>query len=860
MRQGNGSELLGVNDPRSASIGVIYVSPTDDRKSVLTAILTQENLGRKQVAVVLPQQNKAFQRSQDFDDLKSVIKRKLTAQLAFVIPAGSGPAQFARQSGFPVYSTLENYTASLRNEAEPEAQPRENRRGGLGGLGGLFGGAKKVAPIAAAGAAGAAAGAALNDAAHKNRRASATPATRQPVQQASASSTPVDDRDDAALAGGAAVAGGAGLLAANRAGGNIDEEWDSLPPVPSQPSSIPDTPGAREIDTTPPTAANDVPLTPIPVATTPSAADKPVSVGSAGPRSAGNGDDPNIIQLPETKRRRKTVVLPPAAIAGAGVAAGLAGAAIVSKPTAPADKPAAPAASTTATPVETTATPTRGGARRRNTNKMATAGAVGLAGLGAAAASGAAAPPVGALRPVGASRPPVRTSPPPRKRDWRKIAAALVALLLLSLLVCSLVGYSTGAFHNFTAAIAGTPAAPATVTLTPDIQTVQDNYLITASNGDTNPANRQVSLRTLSFTTPAQSKKVDATGQGNIPATEASGTITFTNGGNSGYTVGTATDLPGPNGLSIRLINPVSIPARSFTAVGTAGGRARVTSPGSRGNAANGAISGVCCTDAIQFASSSAFTGGQDAKTYKFLQQSDIDAYVGTVQNSLKQQAQDAVQKQAKTGEQTIGQVRCADPNVQADQKVGDAQQDVQAANVSVAVTCSGLAYDAKGTQSIAESLLTKKAQDAFPNYKLAGSIVSTPQVPDNVDPNAKSVNLPVSAQGVWYYNFTDKDKQDLAKGLAGKKLRDAQATLKKQKNVSKSKIDLSSGDTLPTDFKQITIVVQNPNGLSAPGQPTPPSSPGNSTNPGNQPGSATPDVRGKGSIEPAHSASDVKG
>ncbi len=49
MRQGDGADLLGANDPRSASIGIIYVAPTDDRQSVLAAILTQDKLGRKQV-------------------------------------------------------------------------------------------------------------------------------------------------------------------------------------------------------------------------------------------------------------------------------------------------------------------------------------------------------------------------------------------------------------------------------------------------------------------------------------------------------------------------------------------------------------------------------------------------------------------------------------------------------------------------------------------------------------------------------------------------------------------------------------------------------------------------------------------
>ncbi len=88
MKQSNALDLLGANDPRSTSIGIIYVSPTDDRKSVLAAIITQEKLGRKQVAVVLPDQNKAFQRPVDFDDLKSM-RRKLQTQIIFIAPPGT---------------------------------------------------------------------------------------------------------------------------------------------------------------------------------------------------------------------------------------------------------------------------------------------------------------------------------------------------------------------------------------------------------------------------------------------------------------------------------------------------------------------------------------------------------------------------------------------------------------------------------------------------------------------------------------------------------------------------------------------------------------------------------------------------
>src|SRR6266568_8542213 len=99
MRYGDGADLLGANDPRGASIGMIYVAPGDDRQTVLAAILTQDKLGRRQVAVVLPEQNKAFQSAVDFDGLKGT-RRKLKAQIVFIAPGGHGPAEFARQRRF----------------------------------------------------------------------------------------------------------------------------------------------------------------------------------------------------------------------------------------------------------------------------------------------------------------------------------------------------------------------------------------------------------------------------------------------------------------------------------------------------------------------------------------------------------------------------------------------------------------------------------------------------------------------------------------------------------------------------------------------------------------------------------------
>src|SRR5438876_10120852 len=129
MRHGNGSDLLDANDPRSSTICIIYVAPNDDRESVLAAILTQERLKRKQIAVVLPGQNKAFQRPVDFDGLKNM-RNKLKATLVIIAPHGSSPAEFARQRRFTFFTSLENYGQSLRVE---NAASRASKRGWLFG-------------------------------------------------------------------------------------------------------------------------------------------------------------------------------------------------------------------------------------------------------------------------------------------------------------------------------------------------------------------------------------------------------------------------------------------------------------------------------------------------------------------------------------------------------------------------------------------------------------------------------------------------------------------------------------------------------------------------------------------------------
>src|SRR5947209_13182761 len=126
MRQSDGADLLGTNNPRSTDIGIIYVAPDDTRQSVLTAILTQERLHRKEIALVLPERNNAFGRPVDFDGLKEM-RRDLQAQLVVIAPHGSSPSELARHRRFSVYSSLESFAQSMHDDDQAPDVPRKGR-------------------------------------------------------------------------------------------------------------------------------------------------------------------------------------------------------------------------------------------------------------------------------------------------------------------------------------------------------------------------------------------------------------------------------------------------------------------------------------------------------------------------------------------------------------------------------------------------------------------------------------------------------------------------------------------------------------------------------------------------------------
>lgn len=80
-------------------------------------------------------------------------------------------------------------------------------------------------------------------------------------------------------------------------------------------------------------------------------------------------------------------------------------------------------------------------------------------------------------------------------------------------------------------------------------------------------------------------------------------------------------------------------------------------------------------------------------------------------------------------------------------------------------------------------------------------------------DAQLGTINLMVSTEGVWAYQFNGAQKQAMAKLIAGKKKSEVQALLLAQQGAELAEIQFS-GYTLPIDVSRIVIVVRSVQGV----------------------------------------------
>ncbi|HLX40818.1 MAG TPA: VCBS domain-containing protein [Ktedonobacteraceae bacterium] len=726
MRQSNGTDILGVNDPRSGTIGILYVFPEDERASVLAAILTQEKLARQILVVVLPAQNKAFQRPIDFDGLKNM-RRTLKAQLVIIAPQSSSPAEFARQRRFTTYASIDDYAQSLRTG--PQAiQPQQKRGWPFGRM--LQHSHPESLPES------------------QTPSLSVLPAMTIPPNSQPSSTEDIDiaeplasipNENDAAAENMQQLPAmqqdafphtddiqqSPDMIAHMDEQLNVDahdamgEQEDApahdaieIPDEMFEDSSdtLDDGDEEPDLDTTVPrNGITGQPLEPV-------AEPQPVILTPHPPRI------PRIPQIPPGSRNVQGY--PPPVIANAG-----------------------------------------------RTGRL-----------------GSISKAVGAISFFGTQ---LRTT----RRRW--LFALLIFLLLL------IVG--GGIYTAFS--VFGTEVT-ATVTITPVRAAMQQTYTIAAVTGVPNIVQSQIEARFLSSTPPTQSATIPASGRGILPATHATGELTFYNSFSSPQTLLANTIVTDTKGIEVVTDSAVVVPGEIPPTSGSATVTAHTINAGSSSNIPDGDFYNVpCCAGGITLSNLSAFTGGRNAQSYSYVEQSDIDSAVQQLSDILSQRAQTGIMGQILPGEQLIGSVSCV-PDVTPDHSAG-----ARAANVTVTVTetCSGEVYNQQQARVTAGNLLAVNALKNFgTSYALVGNVTTAIIQAELVNPAGK-VAVQVKAGGVWAYQFSNTQKSQLAHLITGKSEKDAVAVLATTAGVHSVSVQVNGGDgsTLPTDTKQITIVVK---------------------------------------------------
>jgi hypothetical protein len=633
MRQGDGSDLLGPGDPRNSDIGILYVESKDSRQDILTAISTQELQGRKQIAIVLPEQGKAFRQPVDFDGLKNM-RRQLKAQLIFVAPAGPGPAEFARQRRFPVYSSLDTFKSALLNEGIPPATPRVKtnpggaKRPGLLAFGSRKSRTSQEAPQAVPPTPRLQGQPPLSPIpptprVQDQQAPQAIPSTPRMQDQSAPHApgqVPSSSLEDlktvemdqqgkpgpAGIAGAAAAGAAASMLAAGALGSDDDDTLYAPPAPPAMPGPVAPIAQGSATPTGPavgPARPSEPPSKPPQESrAAPDIIVFPTATPAATPKTTGKM---NAVQGTQGRGSGKL----PAAQGPKGRGSG-------KLPASPAN--AVPPAAQGSQGAPGAQNPPAG--KSGGSGKLAAVGAG--AALGAAAMAGSSGAPGGTATATGAGAPSALASgtggpgigqrpagltplPPPysrrsRRRVWRRTVFLLILLLLLS-------GALIFAIFAAQGKIPGLPGSlTANVTITPASKLESDNYLLAAlPTGTPDPAQRQVGARLLTQTSGTSTATGNATGS--IPATRATGMLRFINTNNVATTI-VPVVITGNDGVGVSFSSTITVPTASILDVS-----AFAVNPGAAGNIKAFDISRSCCAPGITVKNLSAFTGGPTA-------------------------------------------------------------------------------------------------------------------------------------------------------------------------------------------------------------------------------------------------------
>ncbi len=200
------------------------------------------------------------------------------------------------------------------------------------------------------------------------------------------------------------------------------------------------------------------------------------------------------------------------------------------------------------------------------------------------------------------------------------------------------------------------------------------------------------------------------------------------------------------------------------------------------------------------FAYNSAFSGGQDARDYTIVTQSDIHSVVSSVLPSLTQRIQTSFQEQIRPGE-LLTPTQCSQ-QVSPDRNVGD-----EASQVTVRVTesCVAGAYNPTDLQTKVQQALTQRATRTLGTGYLLSAYAPTAPLQMNIQQG--TLVIVGTFHGRLIYHFSSQDLTTLRQQLAGKRKQQAVTILSHLSGVDHISVQVGKNGTLPTDPTHIHIL-----------------------------------------------------
>jgi serine/threonine protein kinase len=411
-------------------------------------------------------------------------------------------------------------------------------------------------------------------------------------------------------------------------------------------------------------------------------------------------------------------------------------------------------------------------------------------------------------------------TPMPRTRSNRSITSSsrrshklwllLIPLLILS--ACSLLYIIVPSPHVSSLSLPAFFSSDPTITITPNSQTLTQNYTLQLTHNPTAANTNQVTSRSVSATA-TMSQTVAMSGRVQVPATNAKGTLLLFNGSfTAPFTVGAGTSVTGKDGVIVIIDTTVTIPKADVNAViaGEASTPAHAGNPGVKGNIVALDINGVCCTNnnTISARNTDAFTGGQDAQNYHYPTDSDLSQVANTAHTQLDQTARQQLQSKLAGGEQFAGTPTCQLTST-SDHPAGPQGVDVPQVMVTVNDTCQAEAYNtAQVQQQITAQLQSQAANQLGTGYKLLGAIQMTTMVQADASPNGLPM-LNIQANGRWKYTFGATQVAEMRVSIVSKNRTQASELLRRMPGVAGVTIQ-GGGDQLPSQIARINIMIND--------------------------------------------------